>query len=75
MSRSYVIGLPVVITVYDDGTVKAEVDLSEASDLHDSSVSFDQTLEALPDDERNEIMDADIDRIENAVVQARVIVK
>ena len=31
-SRTYVIGLPVVVTVHDDGTVTYEVDLSEASE-------------------------------------------
>ena len=31
-SRSYTIGLPVVVTVDDDGTVKFCVDLSEAAD-------------------------------------------
>lgn len=30
--RTYVIGLPVVITVHDDGTVTFEADLSEASE-------------------------------------------
>lgn len=33
--RSYVIGLPVVITIDDDGKVTAEVDLSEATDIHE----------------------------------------
>lgn len=72
MPRTYVIGLPVVITVHDDGTVTAEVDLSEASDLHDSSASYDEALTALSDDERDAIIDADIDRVENAVIQATV---
>lgn len=31
--RSYVIGLPVVITIDDAGKVTAEVDLSEATDI------------------------------------------
>lgn len=33
--RTYVVGLPVVISVHPDGTVTAEVDLSEAADLWD----------------------------------------
>lgn len=34
-TRSYVVGLPVVLTVQDDGRVTATVDLSEAGDLRD----------------------------------------
>lgn len=37
--RSYVIGLPVIITVHPDGRVVAGVDLSEADDLDDFSGS------------------------------------
>ena len=32
-ARTYVVGLPVLVTVDDDGTVTAEVDMSEADDL------------------------------------------
>lgn len=35
--RSYVIGLPVIITVNPDGSVEAGIDLSEADDLDDDS--------------------------------------
>lgn len=37
MARSYVIGLPVIVTVHEDGTVSAEVDLSECDDLHEAT--------------------------------------
>lgn len=37
--RTYVVGLPVVITVHDDGTVTADVDLSEAAELDVTSMS------------------------------------
>jgi hypothetical protein len=37
--RTYVVSLPVVLTVHDDGTVTADVDLSEAADLDVSSMS------------------------------------
>ena len=30
-SRTYLVGLPVAITVYDDGTVEYDLDASEAS--------------------------------------------
>jgi len=73
MSRTYVIGLPVVITVADDGTVTAEVDLSEASDLHDSSASYDERLDALPEPERDAVIDADIAAVQKAVEEGRVV--
>lgn len=56
--RSYVIGLPVVLTVHDDGRVTAEVDLSEASDLGDAST---------PEDQPEDAADADTERITRAV--------
>lgn len=66
-SRSYVVGLPVVITVYADGSVKAEVDLSEASDIDSDHACLEQ-------DTSDEVIDADSRTIENAVVQAEVVV-
>lgn len=35
--RTYVVGLPVVITISPEGKVSIDVDLSEASDLDDAS--------------------------------------
>lgn len=63
--RSYVVGLPVVITVHPDGRVTAEVDLSEASDISD----------ALPCDEHGVALytDAQIDA-DAAVIEAAKIV-
>lgn len=62
--RTYVIGLPVVITVHDDGTVEAQVDLSEASDLDDG-------LTEVVDDE---LLEADVKRVRTAVDAGAVIV-
>lgn len=66
-SRTYVIGLPVVITVYDDGTVTAEVDLSEAADLNDASI---------PEGQADDIgtLDRDSAAVEDAVEAKRVTV-
>lgn len=36
-SRSYVVGLPVLVTVWDDGTVVYDVDTSEAGEAVDES--------------------------------------
>lgn len=69
-SRTYVVGLPVVLTVHSDGSVTAEVDLSEASDLDDASITED--MQALPQDFLRNLMDADSKIIEDAVVQATV---
>lgn len=77
--RTYTIGLPVSITVYDDGTVKAEIDLSEADDapFEDSGSHYEHVngawVEVEPYDEDTLI--ADKERISEAVVQARVIVR
>lgn len=65
--RSYVIGLPVVITVHPDGRVQAEVDLSEASDLFDSSVSYPEGQ-----DDSEDTVIADIEAIDKAVEEKRV---
>lgn len=72
-SRTYVVSLPVSITIQPDGTVIAEVDLSEASDLRDASVTED--MEALPQGFLTSLLEADASIIENAVIQARVEVK
>lgn len=49
--RSYVIGLPVVITVNDDGTLTAEVDLSEAADIHEDEDAYEKYGEAQLDED------------------------
>ncbi len=49
-SRSYVIGLPVVVTVHDDGRVEFEVDKSEAYDAPFEDQSNDLPEEVLIED-------------------------
>lgn len=66
--RTYVVGLPVVITVHPDGTVTAEVDLSEADDIFDASTPEEQ-------DDSEEVLIADKETISDAVEQDRVTVK
>lgn len=66
--RSYVLGLPVVMTVHPDGRVSAEVDLSEADDLFDSSTSV---CEGQPDDEDTLIADKEVIA---AAVEARAVI-
>lgn len=66
-SRTYIVSLPVSITIQPDGTVIAEVNLCEASDIHDDTYPEDQ--------DRRQRLDRDADIIENAVIQARVEVK
>jgi hypothetical protein len=63
--RSYVIGLPVVVTVYPDGRVTAEVDLSEADDVWEATI-----CEGQPDDE--DTLTADKEAISLAVEEMRV---
>lgn len=36
MSRGYVVGLPVAVTVHDDGSVTLDVDLCEIGDVLDN---------------------------------------
>lgn len=63
--RTYVVGLPVVFTVHDDGTVTAEVDLSEASSApwEDSGIRYvrvnDEWVEAEPYEEDVLIADSE----------------
>lgn len=57
--RAYVIGLPVVITVHDDGRVEFSVDVSEASDLWEAFADPD---DAYP----TSIVEADIARVDAA---------
>lgn len=61
---TYVVGLPVVLTVHVDGTVSAEVDLSEAGDL-DSSTSA-------PEDQDPSTLDDDRTLIDQAVAASAV---
>ena len=58
--RSYVVGLPVVLTIREDGSLLVEVDLSEASDLHDSSVAH-----------AGDVSDAEIDA-DSALIEAAI---
>lgn len=51
MARTYCIGLPVIITVEEDGTVTVEVDLSEASRERDLSESLEGREDAYSDEE------------------------
>jgi hypothetical protein len=67
-SRQYVIGLPVVITVASDGTVTAEVDLSEADDIYDVSVPEGQDTSA-------SALDHDASRIAHAASTGQVTVR
>lgn len=66
-SRCYVIGLPVVVTVHDDGRVTAEVDLSEAADLWEAST---------PDGQANDdaTVGSDVTAAEKAVEAKAVVV-
>lgn len=64
-SRCYVVGLPVVVTIHDDGRVTAEVDLSEASDLWDASTPDGQ-------DTSDVTVEADAAVVEQAVADKRV---
>lgn len=59
-SRTYVVGLPVVLTVHADGRVTAEVDLSEAYDVWDSSTPEGQ-------DDSEDVLVADSETISAAV--------
>lgn len=64
--RTYVVGLPVVITVGDDGTVTYEVDKSEAGAAireSDALYSADDKENVIPDD----VLEADAARVEAAV--------
>lgn len=68
--RQYLIGCPAWLTVADDGTVTASVDLSEASDApHEGPDLYDgdEPL-VIPDDIRT----ADAARIASAVASASV---
>lgn len=56
-SRAYGIGLPVVVTVWDDGTVKYEIDTSEAG-----AAIFDTPQEDVPEED---VMCDDRERIED----------
>ncbi len=40
--RTYCIGLPVIITVHDDGTVQFEIDKSEAYDIWEGAPTDDE---------------------------------
>lgn len=62
-TRTYCVGLPVVIVVSADGTVRAEVDLSEASDLWEGVPTNDDMTLAFTEDE----VEADIATVEAAV--------
>lgn len=65
--RTYVVGLPVMVTVHDDGTVTYDIDTSEATD---GPREFDSSYMVMTDDDDNtiemtdEILDADRERIE-----------
>lgn len=64
-SRTYVVGLPVVLTVHDDGRVTAEVDLSEAYDVWDASTPDGQ-------DDSEDALITDSETI-SAAVEARTV--
>lgn len=61
--RTYCLGLPVVITVHDDGRVEFSVDASEASDLWEAVGE-----NAPPDD----VVEADIARVDVAVTHSQL---
>lgn len=69
--RNYTVGLPVTITVHADGSVTAEVDLSEASDLWDG-VPTDQSGLVLYS---NREVERDITTVNLAVRDGRVEVR
>jgi len=72
MSRSYTVGLPVVISVEDDGSVSAWVDLSEASDLeHDNMPEEQRTGDEVAD---YDMIDADSKAIRAALEAGTVTV-
>lgn len=72
MARTYVIGLPVVLTLHDDGSVTASVDLSEADDLWDASTPDGQLPTEQPAlDNRLRL---DMDLISAAIRQRRIVV-
>ena len=59
--RSYVVGLPVIISVWDDGGVSYEIDTSEAS--REVSRTWDEgTINPPPE----AVVMADVDRIDAA---------
>lgn len=60
-SRSYVVGLPVLITVWDDGTVIYDIDTAEAAEA--VSDGWYETEPDGPDDVPYEVMQADVERI------------
>lgn len=69
--RSYVIGLPVVVTVHDDGTVTYDIDTSEASDAprgYDPDYMDMQDEAGNPIELTDEILEADRERIERAIL-------
>lgn len=69
--RTYVVGLPVVITIHPDGSVLAEVDLSEAYDIYDGA-PLDDDLMPLYDDET---INVDVLTVSAAVAAGQVVVR
>ena len=55
-SRTYVVGLPVIVTVHDDGTVEYTVDTSEAGEAIREDVSETDDREALAQAQRDAAM-------------------
>ena len=66
-SRTYVVGLPVLITVHDDGTVEWDIDRSEAgSGINEN---YPSTYDKPP--LAQEVVDDDVERIEADVEERR----
>lgn len=63
--RTYVVGLPVVLTVHLDGSVSARLDLSEADELDDAST---------PDGQQTRWEDTDRQAIAEAVSGQTIVV-
>lgn len=61
--RTYVVGLPVIITVHDDGTVEYEIDKGEAAE---SIAETYPSIDALPPVSQ-ETVDADVERVQAAL--------
>ena len=62
-ARTYVVGLPVMVTVYDDGRCTYEVDLSEADDLWETEPDYPTS-----------VVDADIATVSAAIAAGTITV-
>lgn len=59
--RSYVVGLPVIVTVADDGTVSYEIDTTEAGQAVRENEHYDDVPQDVLDAD-GDLIDADHDR-------------